>query len=51
MVDEKNDREKALKKWRLLKVINKVMVGLGILFLVYVAYAYIVYFYTLSQVK
>jgi len=51
MVDEKNDREKALKKWRLLKAINKVLVGLGILFLVYLAYAYIVYFYTLSQVK
>lgn len=51
MTDKKNDREKTLRKYRLLKTVNKVLIGLGILFILYVAYAYIVYFYTLSQVK
>ena len=51
MVDKKNNQEKTLRKYRLLKTINKIMIGVGVLFLLYVAYAYIVYFYTLSQAK
>jgi len=51
MVDTKNNQEKTLRKYRLLKTINKIMIGVGVLFLLYVIYAYIVYFYTLSQAK
>ncbi len=51
MVDTKNNQEKTLRKYRLLKTINKIMIGVGVLFLLYVVYAYIVYFYTLSQAK
>ena len=51
MADKKNDQEKKLRKYRLLKTINKFMVGIGVLFLLYVVYAYIIYFYTLSQAK
>ncbi|MEA2108111.1 MAG: hypothetical protein U9P07_01660 [Pseudomonadota bacterium] len=51
MVDKKNDQKKALRKYRLLKTINKFMVWIGVLFILYVAYAYIIYFYTLSQAR
>ena len=52
MVNEKNDQEKALKKWRLLKAVNKVLVGLGILFFLYVAFMYVSFFlYTHQMAK
>jgi len=51
MVDTKTNQEKTPRKYRLLKTINKIMIGVGVLFLLYVVYAYIVYFYTLSQAK
>ncbi|MEA3241583.1 MAG: hypothetical protein U9P37_08460 [Pseudomonadota bacterium] len=51
MVDKKNDQKKALHKYRLLKTINKFLIGVGVLFILYVAYAYIIYFYTLSNAR
>lgn len=52
MVDKKNDREKALRKYRLLKTVNKFLIGLGVLFLLYVIYMYISFFlYTHSMAK
>ena len=51
MVDEKNNQGKTLRKHRLLKTINKIMIGVGVLFLLYVAYFYIAYFLFLSKAK
>jgi len=51
MVDKKNNQEKNNRKYRLLKTINKFMIGIGILFILYVAYLYIAYFLYLSQAK
>lgn len=52
MAEKKKDQEKILRKYRLLKTINKFMVGLGILFFLYVAYMYIrFFFYTHAMVQ
>jgi len=44
MVDEKKNQEKNNRKYRLLKLINKIMLGLGVLFLLYVACMYVLFF-------
>ena len=51
MNNDREKRAKAEKKLRLLKKINRVFLGLGVLFLLYVIYLYIVYFYTLYQMR
>ncbi|MBW1645257.1 MAG: hypothetical protein JRJ56_02855 [Deltaproteobacteria bacterium] len=51
MDDEQQKREKAARKLRLLQKLNRIFIGLGVVFLLYVIYAYLVYFYTLYQAK
>ncbi|MBN2333885.1 MAG: hypothetical protein JXO49_07600 [Deltaproteobacteria bacterium] len=51
MNSNQQNSDKKNRKYRLLQTINKIMIGIGVLFLFYLAYAYYVYFTSLPQVK